>query len=99
MEYDDELVLMVDDRVHVLAGLGVLIWLALEVPCSATELVARAQELWGEHPEAPGLVSDALALMTEEGMIAPPLSWPTRHWPRSGCRCRRSGWRRSSDRP
>ena len=76
VEYDDELVLMVDDRVHVLAGLGVLIWLALEVPCSATELVARAQELWGEHPEAPGLVSDALALMTEEGMIAPPLSWP-----------------------
>jgi len=72
MEYDDELVLMVDDRVHVLAGLGVVLWLALESPTTADDLVAEVQALWGAHPDAPALVLDALTLMAHEGMLTPP---------------------------
>ncbi|SEB68432.1 hypothetical protein SAMN04489844_0840 [Nocardioides exalbidus] len=72
VEYDDELVLMVDDRVHVLAGLGVVVWLALASPQSVDDLVAEAEALWGAHPEAPALVADALAVMAEAGMVRPP---------------------------
>lgn len=71
-EYDDELVLMVGDRVHVLAGLGVIIWLALATPRTADELATRAQDIWGAHPGAADLVSDALALMVDEQMVQPP---------------------------
>lgn len=71
-EYDDELVLMVGDRVTLLAGLGVVIWLALASPRTADELVAEAQAMWGEHPEAATLVTDALALMTEQQLVQPP---------------------------
>lgn len=71
-EYDDELVLMLGDRVHVLAGLGVVVWLALESPQTTAELVARAQALWGEHPGAAGLVTDALDVMAEQLMVQPP---------------------------
>ena len=63
---------MVGDRVHALAGLGVVIWLALESPRTAAELVAEAQATWGEHPEAAGLVADALAVMAEQHLVQPP---------------------------
>jgi hypothetical protein len=69
VEYDDELVLMVDDRVHVLAGLGVVLWLALEVPRTTDELVGEVREMWGDHPEAEALVTAALDLMADEGML------------------------------
>ena len=42
VEYDDELVVMVGDRVHVLAGLGFVAWLALASPRTLDELVAEA---------------------------------------------------------
>jgi hypothetical protein len=71
-EYDDELVLMVADRVHVLAGLGVVIWLALEKPRTTDELVAEAEALWGEHPGAAALVTEALDVMAGQLMVHPP---------------------------
>jgi hypothetical protein len=72
VEYDDELVLMVDSRVHVLAGLGVVLWLALGAPLTTDELVADVQEVWGTHPDAAGLVGDALDLMATEGLLRAP---------------------------
>lgn len=72
VEYDDELVLMVGDRVHVLAGLGVVLWLALEAPRPADDLVAEVCDLWGEHPDAVGLVSEALGVLAREGLVGPP---------------------------
>jgi hypothetical protein len=72
VEYDDELVLMVDSRVHVLAGLGVVLWLALESPLTADALVAEVQRLWGDHPDAVTLVGDALGVMAAEGLLLPP---------------------------
>lgn len=72
LEYDDELVLMVDSQVHVLAGLGVVLWLALETPRTTDELVAEVQELWGAHPDAVTLVGEALDLMVAEGMLRAP---------------------------
>ena len=72
VEYDDELVLMVDSRVHVLAGLGVVLWLALESPRTGDDLVAEVQGLWGDHPDAVALVGDALRLMATEGLLRPP---------------------------
>lgn len=71
-EYDDELVLMVGDRVHVLAGLGVVVWLALATPRTADELVAHAQARWGDHPGAAALVADALDVMSGQGLLQPP---------------------------
>lgn len=71
-EYDDELVLMVGDRVQVLAGLGVVVWLALATPRTADELVALAQARWGDHPGAAGLVADALDVLSRRGLVQPP---------------------------
>jgi hypothetical protein len=71
-QYDDELVLMVGDRVQLLAGLGVVVWLALATPRTADELVARAEELWGEHPGGAALVADALDVMSRQGLVQPP---------------------------
>ncbi|GAA1916768.1 hypothetical protein [Nocardioides hwasunensis] len=72
VEYDDELVLMIGDRVHVLAGLGVVLWLALDTPAGLEDLVAEVEALWGAHPDAATLVADALAVMDEAGMVRPP---------------------------
>ncbi|MDZ5660808.1 hypothetical protein SFC79_03440 [Nocardioides sp. S-58] len=72
VEYDDELVLMVEDRVHVLAGLGVVAWLSLETPRTLDELVQEAEALWGAHPEAAGLVAGALEVLAGEGLLRPP---------------------------
>jgi hypothetical protein len=72
IEYDDELVVMVDSRVHVLAGLGVVLWLTLEAPLTTDRLVTEVQEMWGAHPDAVTLVGDALRLMATEGLLRPP---------------------------
>lgn len=72
VEYDDQLVVMVGDRVRVLAGLGVPLWLALGTPQTLDELVARARSLWGDHPDAPALVADALALLADAGVVRQP---------------------------
>ena len=71
-EYDDELVLMVGDRVHVLAGLGVVLWLELASPRTAAELVEAATAVLGEHPGAADFVTDALDVMAEELLVLPP---------------------------
>ena len=72
VEYDDEVVLMVDAEVRVLAGLGLVLWLALASPRTLAELVSETTALWGEHPDATTLVADALALLTDEGLVDPP---------------------------
>lgn len=72
VEYDDEVVVMVGDRVHVLAGLGVILWLALDAPRTTDELLADVEDLWGAHPEAAQLVTAALELMRQEGVLRPP---------------------------
>jgi energy-coupling factor transporter ATP-binding protein EcfA2 len=72
VEYDEELVVMVDSRVHVLAGLGVVLWLALSAPQTTDQLVTEVQELWGAHPDAVTLVGDALGLLATEGLLRPP---------------------------
>ena len=72
VEYDDELVVMVGDRVHVLAGLGFVAWLALASPRTLDELVAETTALLGEHPDAQQLVADALGVLAEQGLVQPP---------------------------
>jgi hypothetical protein len=72
VEYDDELVVMVEDRVQVLGGLGVLLWLELVEPRTEAELAAAVTAAWGEHPQAAELVADALAVLAEQGVVRPP---------------------------
>ena len=72
MQYDDELVVMVIDTAHLLAGLGTTVWLTLAQPASAAELVAVAQVEHGAHPDALGLVEAALAQLTERGLVSRP---------------------------
>ena len=72
MEYDDEVVLMIGDRVHVLAGLGVVAWLALASPRTLDELVDEATTLWGGHADARRLVEEALDMLAEQGLVQPP---------------------------
>ncbi|WP_165354264.1 hypothetical protein [Nocardioides glacieisoli] len=72
VEYDDELVLMVGAEVRVLAGLGLLLWLALDVARTPDELVTTTTVALGEHPEAAALVADALALLAEDGLLLAP---------------------------
>jgi hypothetical protein len=72
VEYDDEVVLMVDDQVRVLAGPGVVAWLALETPSTTREVVAAITEVLGEHPDADHLVEDALRAMADQGLVVGP---------------------------
>ncbi|CUR57581.1 conserved hypothetical protein [metagenome] len=72
VEYDDELVVMVEDRVQVLGGLGVLLWLELDEPRTEAQLAAEVTAAWGEHPQAPELVADALAVLAEQGLVRRP---------------------------
>ena len=72
MEYDDELVLMIGDQVRVLAGLGLLAWLALESPRTLDEVVAEVTSLWGDHPDARRLVEDALGELAEQDVVERP---------------------------
>lgn len=72
MEYDDELVVMVEAGVRVLEGLGLVLWLATEVPRTSDELVVETTTVWGEHPDAVALVAQALAQLAEEGLLLPP---------------------------
>lgn len=72
VEYDDEVVLMIGDRVHVLAGLGVVAWLALASPRTLDELVDEATTLWGGHADARRLVEEALGMLAEQGLVQPP---------------------------
>lgn len=72
VEYDDELVLMVGDRVQVLGGLGVVLWLELAEPRTEAELVDVVTAAWGEHPQAAELVADALGVLAEQGLVRAP---------------------------
>ena len=72
VEYDDELVLMIGDQVRVLAGLGLLAWLALESPRTLDEVVAEVTSLWGDHPDARRLVEDALGELAEQDVVERP---------------------------
>jgi energy-coupling factor transporter ATP-binding protein EcfA2 len=72
VEYDAELVVMVGDRVQVLGGLGVALWLELAGSRSEAELVAEVTAAWGAHPQAAELVAEALAVLAAEGLVRPP---------------------------
>ncbi len=72
VQYDDELVLLAGDTAHLLAGLGVVTWLALASPQTSDALVERAQEELGDHPDAPALVRAALDELAERGLLLPP---------------------------
>lgn len=72
VQYDDELVLLVDDTAHLLAGLGVVTWLALASPQTTDALVEHALDLLGEHPDAPALVRAALDELAERGILLAP---------------------------
>lgn len=72
MEYDDELVVMVGDRVQVLGGLGVVLWLALAQPRAEAELVSAVTAAWGEHPQSAALVAEALGVLSGQGLVRPP---------------------------
>ncbi len=72
VEYDDELVVMVGDRVQVLAGLGVVLWLELAQPRTEAGLVAAVTAAWGEHPGSAELVAEALGVLAAQGLVRPP---------------------------
>lgn len=72
VQYDDQLVLLVGDTAHLLAGLGVVTWLALASPQTTDALVGHAQEVLGEHPDAPALVRGALDELADRGLLLPP---------------------------
>jgi energy-coupling factor transporter ATP-binding protein EcfA2 len=72
VEYDDELVVMVGDRVQVLGGLGVVLWLELAQPRTEAELVSAVTAAWGEHPQSVALVAEALGVLSGQGLVRPP---------------------------
>ena len=72
VQYDDELVVMVESIAHLLGGLGTTVWLALARPASVAELVAVAEAEHGPHPDARGLVEAALTQLAERGLITLP---------------------------
>ncbi len=71
VQFDDDVVLMVEDTAHVLTGLGGLIWLALAAPQTTDALVLHAQAALGEHPDAPALISQALDELVERRLLVP----------------------------
>jgi hypothetical protein len=69
VEYDDELVVMVEDTALMLAGLGSTLWLALHEPATVAELISEAEAEHGPHPEAHALIEAALAELVEYGLV------------------------------
>ncbi|MCW2834721.1 MAG: hypothetical protein JWN68_2674 [Nocardioides sp.] len=69
VQYDDELVVMVGDTAHLLAGLGSTIWLALAAPMTDAGLVAVAEAEHGPHPDAGALIEAALAELHGHGLV------------------------------
>lgn len=72
VQYDDELVVMVDDTAHLLGGLGTTVWSALAQPATTADLVLVAEAEHGPHPDAGGLVEAALTRLTERGLVTAP---------------------------
>lgn len=73
VQYDDQLVLQVGDSVQVLAGIGVVAWLALATPLTTDALVAGVQDVLGEHPDAAALVGAALDELAGRGLLVAPV--------------------------
>lgn len=65
----DELVVMVGDTAHLLAGIGTTVWLTLAVPATVEALVVVAVAEHGDHPEARALVESALVEMAGRGLV------------------------------
>ncbi|MCY7402924.1 MAG: hypothetical protein LH477_18590, partial [Nocardioides sp.] len=72
VQNDDQLVLLVGATAHLLAGLGVVPWLALAAPHTTESLIGPAQAVLGEHPDAPDLVRAALDELAERGLVVAP---------------------------
>ncbi|MDO9396866.1 MAG: hypothetical protein Q7T71_10005, partial [Herbiconiux sp.] len=75
---DDALVLLRERTVHVLEGIGPVLWRALSTPAPREALVARAVEVFGE-PEQGGaeeLVQTALDALVEAGLAVHPVPEP-----------------------
>ena len=72
VEYDGELVVMVEDTALLLAGLGSTLWLALRDPATVTDLVALAELEHGPHPQANSLIEAALSELVEHGLVTAP---------------------------
>lgn len=72
VEYDDELVVMVGNTAHLLAGLGSTIWLALCTPMTVAELVAVAEAEHGLHPDADALIEAGLAELVQHELVTAP---------------------------
>ncbi|HXH77203.1 hypothetical protein [Nocardioides sp.] len=72
VEYDDELVVMIGDTAHLLAGLGSTIWRALAVPVTVPDLVTAAEVEHGAHPDAGALIEVALNDLVGHGLVTPP---------------------------
>ena len=75
VQYDDQLVVMVGDTAHLLAGLGTTLWLALGRPQPADQLVELAQEVHGAHPSAAEVVGSALGELAGRGLVVGPAGW------------------------
>ncbi len=73
VQFDDEIVVMAGDTAHLLAGLGVVLWLALATPQSRDGLIRHTQDVLGEHPDAASLVTLALDELAEKGLLAGPV--------------------------
>jgi hypothetical protein len=72
VEYDAELVVMVEDTALLLAGLGSTLWLALHRPATSRDLLELTEAEHGPHPEADSLVRAALAALMAHGIVNPP---------------------------
>jgi hypothetical protein len=68
VEVGDDVVVLVGRRAVRLAGLLGTLWVLLSEPCTVDELVAGAERLHGEHPDAVALVKEAVSALIEENL-------------------------------
>lgn len=69
VEFEDAVVVMVDEIAYNLDHLGATIWLALDRAADVEWLVAAAEHRHGEHPEAERLIQEAIGVLVEAGLV------------------------------
>ena len=69
VEFEDAVVVLVDETAYNLDHLGATVWLALDKPADLAWLVAAAEHRHGEHPDSPRLIGDAIGVLVEAGLV------------------------------
>lgn len=69
VEFEEAVVVLIEETAYNLDHLGATVWLALDKPADLAWLVAAAEHRHGDHPDSPGLIHDAVEVLVQAGIV------------------------------